>query len=109
MNQPYSAQQPARAEIDGRRGLSLLQFGTNWCGHCRAAQSPVSEALADHPEVRHIKVEDGSGRVLGRSYAVTLWPTLVFLRDGQEVGRLVRPVTSEPVREQLRRLASGPD
>ncbi len=109
MNQPYSAQQPARAEIDCLRGLSLLQFGTNWCGHCQAAQSPVSEALADHPEVRHIKVEDGSGRVLGRSYAVTLWPTLVFLRDGQEVGRLVRPVTSEPVREQLRRLASGPD
>jgi thioredoxin 1 len=37
--------------------------------------------------VRHVKVEDGSGRRLGRSFGVKLWPTLVFLRDGREVAR----------------------
>jgi len=36
-------------------------------------------------------VEDGPGRPLGRSYRVKLWPTLVFLQDGREVSRLVRP------------------
>ncbi len=106
MNQPFSVQQPARADIDRLSGLALLQFGTDWCGHCRAAQPVVNEALGDYSEVRHIKVEDGPGRVLGRSYAVTLWPTLVFLRDGQEIGRLVRPLASEPVRDMLARLAS---
>ena len=85
----------------------MLQFGTDWCGHCQAAQPAVAQALVDHPGVRHIKVEDGSGRVLGRSFAVKLWPTLVFLQDGHEVGRLVRPVASPPIRDMLARLATG--
>jgi thioredoxin 1 len=55
--------------------------------------------------VRHIKVEDGPGRVLGRSYGVTLWPTLVFLQDGREIGRLVRPRAVEPVSAMLARLS----
>jgi len=104
MPQPFSVEQPARAAIDALPGATLLQFGTDWCGHCQAAQPAVAQALAGHPGVRHLKVEDGSGRPLGRSFAVKLWPTLVFLQDGREVGRLVRPVASAPISEMLARL-----
>jgi thioredoxin 1 len=41
--------------------------------------------------VRHIKVEDASGKRLGRSFDAKLWPTLIFLQDGREVARVVRP------------------
>lgn len=91
MTQPYSATQPERSEIDALKGAVVVDFGTNWCGFCRAAQPLVDAALARHPEVKHLKVEDGPGRPLGRSFRVKLWPTLVFMRDGQEVARLVRP------------------
>lgn len=104
MTQPFSVEQPARDDIDRLNGPTLLQFGTDWCGHCQAAQPLVAQALKDFPGVRHLMVEDGSGRALGRSFAVKLWPTLVFLRDGREAGRLVRPVASAPIREQLERL-----
>ncbi len=107
MNQAFSVEQPLRSDIDGLRGPALLQFGTEWCGHCRAAQPAVSQALGEVPGVRHIKVEDGPGRALGRSYGVKLWPTLVFLQDGREVGRLVRPVAAEPVRAMLERLTAA--
>lgn len=106
MTQPFSAQQPERAQIDALHGPALLQFGTDWCGHCQRAQPSVNQALDEYPGVRHIKVEDGSGRVLGRSYDVKLWPTLVFLQDGREVGRLVRPVAVAPVRDMLARLTA---
>jgi len=82
---------PSRADIDALRDLTVLEFGTEWCGHCRAAQPLIAQALAAQPHWQHCKVEDGSGRALGRHYRVKLWPTLVLLRDGQEVGRLVRP------------------
>src|SRR5687767_12853192 len=89
MSDPHS--QPSRAEIDALPGATVLEFGTSWCGWCRAAQPLIGAALARHPQVRHLKVEDGPGRRLGRSFRVKLWPTLIFLKDGQEIGRLVRP------------------
>lgn len=90
---PYlsNVEAPTRAEIDALPGLTLLEFGTDWCGHCRAAQPALAHALSQHAQWRHIKVEDGPGYALGRSFRVKLWPTLVMLLDGQEVARLVRP------------------
>jgi thioredoxin len=86
---------PTRAEIDGTEGLVLLEFGTEWCGICRALAPQVAAQLAQHPQVRHIKVEDGPGQPLGRSFQVKLWPNLVFLRDGAVLRQLVRPSVAE--------------
>lgn len=96
MNQPYAEAAPERAEVDALPGATVLEFGTNWCSVCRAAQPAIAEALAGQA-VRHLKVEDGSGRKLGRSFGVKLWPTLVFLKDGKEVARLVRPQGQQDV------------
>lgn len=101
----YASTAPTRAEIDGLAGPTLLEFGTDWCGHCRAAQSAVAEALAAYPGVRHVLVEDGPGRPLGRSFRVKLWPTLVLLLDGREVERLVRPTETAPVARALALIA----
>jgi thioredoxin 1 len=54
--------------------------------------------------VRHIKVADASGKRLGRSFGVKLWPTLLFLSDGKEVARLVRPRDGGAIREALARI-----
>ena len=99
MNDTYCVAQPTRAEIDALAGPALLEFGTGWCGHCRATQAPLAAALAQHPGVPHIRVEDGPGRALGRSFRVKLWPTLIFLNDGQEVARLVRPLDSREIEQ----------
>ena len=96
---PYlsAIEAPSLTEVQAMPGLTLLEFGTEWCGHCRAAQPQIAQALADRPQWQHLKVEDGPGRALGRHYRVKLWPTLVVLRDGQEVGRLVRPTAAQEI------------
>ena len=91
MESGYLETEPARAEVDALHGPALLEFGSPTCGHCRRAQPLIAQALAAHPGVRHLKIADASGRRLGRSFGVKLWPTLVLLADGKEVARLVRP------------------
>lgn len=44
-----------------------------------------------------MKIEDGRGRPLGRAFGIKLWPTLVFLRDGVEVARVVRPLDAAQI------------
>lgn len=107
MSTPYAANSPTRAEIDALPGATLLEFGTDWCGFCRAAQPLIAAALAAQPALRHLKVEDGPGRALGRSFKVKLWPTLIFLRDGQELARLVRPAEAAALREAMLRLGGS--
>jgi thioredoxin 1 len=91
INEIYAEKEPERAEIDALEGPVLVEFGSLGCGYCRAAQPLLASALAGHPRVRHIKIADASGRRLGRSFGVKLWPTLVFLSGGREAARLVRP------------------
>ena len=101
MTSDYAVREPTRAEIDALPGATLVEFGSPWCGHCRIAQPGIAAAIAGHPDVRHIKIEDASGRRLGRSFNVKLWPTLIFMKDGNEVARLVRPRDAEPIRRAM--------
>ena len=103
----FVSPEPTRAEVDALAGATVIEFGTGWCGFCLRAQPIFASAFAAHPDVRHLKIEDGPGRPLGRSYRIKLWPTLVFLRDGQEIDRLVRPTEEREVAERLARLAQA--
>ena len=89
----YQNQTLAPAEVEAMAGPVLLEFGTDWCGYCVDARAPVEAWLGAHASVDHLCVEDGPGRPLGRSYRIKLWPTLVLLRDGHEIARVVRPRT----------------
>ena len=96
LNAEYSTVAPDRKEIDALKEATVLEFGSPTCGYCMAAQPAIASAFEGHPDVRHIKIADASGRRLGRSFGVKLWPTLVFLKKGIEVARLVRPRDAGP-------------
>jgi len=87
--------EPTRAEVDELSGVAVLEFGASWCPICQAARPLIDAAFAARPAVRHLSIEDGKGQALGRSFRVKLWPTLIFLRDGREVARVVRPAHAD--------------
>ena len=100
----YLSENPSSESINALPGKVVLEFGTDWCGHCRAAKSIVDQTLASQSDVQHLRLEDGKGRRLGRVYGVKLWPTLIFLNNGQEVARVVRPTTVDAVQQALRHI-----
>lgn len=106
MNTPYSEVAPSRTEVDALAGNAVIEFGTGWCGVCRATQPAIAAAFAKHPDVRHLRIADGPGRPLGRSFGIKLWPTLILLRDGKEIERLVRPRDEAAIDAALDRLTA---
>jgi thioredoxin 1 len=104
MKTPYEPE-PTQDAVAKLQGPAVLEFGANWCGYCKAAEPLIESAFAGRERVRHIKIEDGKGRPLGRSFRVKLWPTLIFLRDGVEVARVVRPTDASEVGEALAKIA----
>jgi len=107
MTTSYTTPEPSREEIDRLAGPAVVEFGTPWCGYCMSAQGPLAQAFADYPNIYHIKVEDGKGQPLGRSFRVKLWPTLIFLQDGREVARLVRPADSASISRALGQISNA--
>ncbi|MEO6272325.1 MAG: thioredoxin family protein [Rhodoferax sp.] len=101
MPHAYRQEAPTRADIDTRPGPLVLEFGDDYCGICSAARPAIEQALGTRPEVQHLKIADGRGRPLGRSFGIKLWPTLVLLQDGREVARLVRPMQVQAIAEAL--------
>jgi thioredoxin 1 len=99
----YRDDVPAREDVDQTAGLLVVEFGAGWCGHCQALSPTLEAALQKYPEIQHLRVADGPGRKMGRSFRVKLWPTLILMRDGQVVSQLVRPTSTEALRgiEQL--------
>jgi thioredoxin 1 len=91
----YREEAPSREDVDQMHGLVLVEFGADWCGYCQSLSPTVEALLTANSQVQHIRVADGRGKRLGRSFGVKLWPTLVLLCDGEVVAQLVRPSEDE--------------
>lgn len=102
----YAVTDPLRSNLDRMGGVVVLEFGAPWCGHCQAAQPALRDALQAHPDITHIKIEDGKGKPLGRSFGVRLWPTVIVMEQGTEIARAVRPVGEQDLSPVTRALSA---
>lgn len=128
--QPYTPVHPTRAEVGALPGKVVIEFGVDWCPHCQRAAGPVAAALATAglrvadrtgtavscggtpvaaaaDTLQYWRLEDERVRPLGRSFKVKLWPTLLFLQDGVEVARVVRPTTVAEIMAGLEQWGSN--
>jgi thioredoxin 1 len=98
--------EPTRDEVDRLPELVMLEFGASWCPYCIEMMPVVAQLLEQNPHIRHIQVEDGRGKPLGRSFRVKLWPNFVLMRDGQVFRQMARPSAAQ-LRAAVEELVAG--
>jgi thioredoxin 1 len=77
-------------DVLGKPGVALIDFTAAWCGPCRAL-APILARVARDFEGRALvaAIDVEAEPEVASRYRVTGMPTMVVLRDGVEVGRLM--------------------
>ncbi|PAF44509.1 thioredoxin family protein [Helicobacter sp. 11S02596-1] len=96
----------AKFENEVKTGSVIVDFGASWCPDCRRID-PIMEALAKEYEgkVKIFKINIDAEEALKDELGVRRIPTLIFYKDGQEVGeRLVEPDNKLPIETALKKI-----
>ncbi len=84
----------------------VVNVGANWCPDCKNIE-PIMENLAKtyKGKVEFFKVSFDESQDLKESLGIRKIPTLIFYKNGKEVGeRLVEPGSSKPIEDAIKTL-----
>lgn len=86
----------------------MIDFFATWCGPCKML-GPVMEQLADRYDGKAVvaKVDVDEQQMLAIQYGVMSVPTVLFLKNGEEVGRLVGVQPQRPMRKRWTSCCKG--
>lgn len=69
--------------------LAIVDLYAEWCGPCKALAPVLNELAENHDgRVRFAKINVDSAQHAAAEFGVRSIPTLVFLQDGREIGRI---------------------
>lgn len=83
-------------------GFVIADFYAPWCGDCVRIK-PILEDLAQNYKVHKINIDECEG--LANEFEISRIPTLIFFKDGVEVGnRLVEPKSKAEIVNEIERI-----
>ena len=79
-----------QSTIDSAKTPVLVDFFAEWCGPCQMA-APIMDKLADEYQGKIViaKVNVEEAREIAQQFSVMSIPTVIILKDGEEVDRKI--------------------
>ena len=75
---------------------TILYFSSTWCGPCKNFK-PIMESISNSIPVQFVDVDQNP--TLSAQYSIRSIPTLVFLKDGQEINKKPGVLSESQVKE----------
>jgi thioredoxin 1 len=89
MDTTHASPDAVRELIAATDGIVLVDFTAAWCGPCRMIEPILEDLAADHDDLTVVSVDVDEMPALAAEHQVLSMPTLLFLRDGRPVRRVV--------------------
>ncbi len=85
--------------------VGVIKFGATWCGPCKKLEPVLTQLETEFPNITFMAVDLDQSPTLAKKYKIKSIPTLLFLKKGQEVERIIGLSLIEPIRKILRNLS----
>lgn len=72
-----------------KSGIVLVDFYGSWCGPCKQLSPILDKVSQDLKGAKIVKVNIDKSKSIASRYDVNAVPTMILLKNGKEVGRLV--------------------
>jgi thioredoxin 1 len=86
-------------------GLYVIELGAIWCGPCKRLEPVIKQLESEFNVINFMSVDVDQVPTLAQRYRVRTVPTLLFIKDGLEVNRVIGLSLIEPLRKILRDLS----
>lgn len=84
------------------KGVSVIDFWASWCGPCRMMNPIFQEAAESVAGAKFGKVNVDESSDLAQRFQVMSIPTLIFLKDGEQVERAVGLLSKEEIVQKIK-------
>ena len=80
----------------------LVDFYADWCGPCKMLSPIIDEIAEENSEIKVVKVNVDDAQDLAMKYQVMSIPTLVVIKNGEEVNRSVGLIDKSQVENLIK-------
>lgn len=84
------------------KGFCAIKFEAKWCGPCKAFEPNLKKIQSEFTAFKFITVNVDDEPQLAKQYKIRSLPTVILLKDGNEIGRVTGAVLLEPLRKVFR-------
>jgi thioredoxin 1 len=87
--------------------LVAVKFWASWCGPCKQMNPSIKKIEEEFPNVKFLSVEIEQVPEIAQRFRIKSLPSILLLKDGQEVKRINGLVLMDPLRKAFRDLTAG--
>ncbi len=79
----------------------MIDFYADWCGPCKILSPIIKEIAEETEKVKVVQIDVDEEEELAMEYGIMSIPTMVVIKDGEEVERRIGVMKKEAILEML--------